>query len=207
MKVREIIKKICNRLSDFLAFSISAMFSPYITALVFIVIISYSYSENLGQFLPWMITFLLFSIIIPGSYILWLLESKQINDIHISDKEDRKVPFLVAGLSAVCGALLLFILNAAKPVIVISFAYAVNVVGIALITQLWKVSIHTALFSSVVTISIILFGGQFWWLYLILIPLAWARIHRQRHTIWQAIAGSLIAFLLTSATFWFFGYL
>lgn len=192
---------------NYLAFAISAFFSPYITALVFIVIISYYYAHNLGQFLPWMITFLLFAIIIPGVYVLWLLESRQIRDIHISDKNARKIPFLITGASSIIGAIILFVLNAAKPVTMIGVAYAVNVIGIAIITQFWKVSIHTALYSAIVTIVVILFGVQFWWLYLILIPLAWSRIYRKRHTIWQAVAGSLIAFVLTAAVFWFYGYL
>lgn len=197
------LRKFC----DYLAFSISALFSPYVTALVFIVLISYNYSRNLSQFLPWMVTFLLFGIIVPGFYVLWLLEARQISDIHISDKNDRKIPFLLAGASSVVGALLLYLLGAARPVIVIGVAYAVNVVGVALITQVWKISIHTALFSAISTITVILFGTQLWWLFLILIPLSWSRIHRHRHTVWQAVAGTLIAFVLTAATFWVFGYL
>ena len=192
---------------DWLAFIISAFFSPYVTALVFIVLISYKYASDLSQFLPWMVTFLLFAIVIPGFYVLWLLEAKKIRDIHISDKNDRKVPFLLAGISSVIGAFLLYFLHAAKPVTTIGTAYAVNVVGVALLTQVWKVSIHTALYSAIATTAVILFGTQLWWLYLILIPLAWSRIHRHRHTIWQAVAGSLIAFVLTAAVFWIFGYL
>jgi len=201
------LSQLKQKFYDRLAFVISAIFSPYVTSLVFIVIISYRYSKDLSQFLPWMVTFLLFALIVPGFYVLWLFETRRIRDIHISDKNDRKIPFLLAGLSSVIGAFLLFILNAARPIIVVGVAYAVNVVSVALITLFWKVSIHTALFSAVATISVILVGTHLWWLYLFLIPLAWARIHRRRHTIWQAVAGSLIAFVLTAATFWFFGYL
>ena len=200
-------KQIYHKFSDYLAFVISAFFSPYITAAVFIALISYRYAENLAQFLPWMITFLLFAVIIPGSYVLWLLETRRVRDIHISDRNERKLPFLLAGVSSAVGAFLLFILGAARPVIVIGTAYAVNVAGVAILTQFWKISVHTALFSALATISVILFGIHLWWLYLVLIPLSWARIHRRRHTIWQAVAGSLIAFVLTAATFWFFGYL
>lgn len=196
-----------SKISDCTAFIISAIFSPYVTATVFIVGISYHYSVNLGEFLPWMITFLFFGIIIPGVYVLWLLETKKIKDIHIFNIEDRKIPFLLAGISSTVGAILLFVLDANRAVTVIGTAYAVNVLAIGLITQLWKISIHTALFSAVSTIIVILFGIQFWWLYLFLIPLSWSRIHRQRHTIWQAIIGSIIAFILTAATFWLFGYL
>lgn len=205
--MKNFIKNLFYQLSDRLAFVISALFSPYITAFVFIAFISYHYSRNLSQFLPWMLTFSFFGILVPGFYVLWLLEARKIHDLHIFELKDRKIPFLVAGISSAIGAFLLFVLHAARPVIVIGVAYAVNVIGIALITLLWKVSIHTALFSAIATIAVILFGSHFWWLYLILIPLAWSRIHRRRHTIWQAVAGSLIAFVLTAATFWLFGYL
>ncbi len=203
----EKIRIYLSKISDCTAFIISAVFSPYITAAVFMIGISYHYANTLSQFLPWMITFLFFGVIIPGIYVLWLLETKKIRDFHIFHREDRKTPFLLAGLSSLTGAILLFILVAARPVTVIGTAYAVNVLAIAFITQVWKISIHTALFSAVTTIIVILFGIQFWWMYLILIPLAWSRIHRQRHTIWQAVIGSIIAFILTAATFWLFGYL
>lgn len=198
--------KLFHQFIDYLAFIISAVFSPYITAGVFIIIISYYFSNNLSQFLPWMLTFLFFAVIVPGVYVLWLIETKKIRDIHINFIGDRKFPFLLAGLSSAIGAILLFILGAAKPVATIGTIYAVNVIAIAFLTQVWKISVHTALYTSVVTIITILFGINFWWLYLILIPLMWSRVHRQRHTIWQTVAGSLLAFVLTSATFWIFGY-
>ena len=102
---------------------------------------------------------------------------------------------------------ILILLGAARPVIVIATIYTVNTMVVALITQFWKISVHTALFSSVATVSILVFGYGVWWLFLFLIPLAWSRIHRQRHTIWQAVAGALVAFVITAAVFWGFGYL
>lgn len=192
---------------DVLAFLISAVLSPYITALVFIIVITYKYSNNVGQFLPWMITFLLFGLVIPGLYVLWLLEIKKIQDIHIADPEERKVPFWVAGISAVVGTISLTFLHAARPVVVMAVTYSANAILVALITQYWKISIHMALFSSVVTVAVILFGAPYAWFYLILIPLAWSRIHRKRHTLLQAVAGAMMAFVLTTGVFWLFGYL
>lgn len=192
---------------NYLAFGVSAVLSPYIAAAVFIMIVVYSYAQDLRQFLPWMLTFFLFAIIIPGFYILWLLESHRISDIHMAKLSDRKIPFLVGAVSSIIGAVLLYFLHAARPVFVISVIYAVNSTVIALVTQYWKISVHTGTFASIATISVILFGTQFWWLYLLLVPLAWARIFRRRHTIWQTVMGAALMSLLTLATFWFFGYL
>lgn len=194
-------------LIDIFAFLISAFFSPYITATVFIVVIIYNSSHDIREFLPWMVTFLLFSLIIPGIFVLWRMEVGLVHDLHIADKNERKAPFLVAGISAIIGLVILLLMHAAHPVIVVAVAYAANTVLIAIITQYWKISIHTALFSSVATIAVILYGATFWWLYLILIPLSWSRVHRKRHTPLQAAAGAMLAFIGTVAVFWAFGYL
>jgi hypothetical protein len=192
--------------SDYLAFGISAIFSPYITATVFIVIVIYAYAQSLSQFLPWVVTFLSFAVIIPGMYLLWLIETKKVTDIHLADRQDRKWPFLIGGISAFMGAAILICLGAARPVIVIGVTYAINAMVVAIITLFWKISIHTALFSALATIAVVVFGSTFWWLYLILLPLGWSRIHRHRHTVLQATAGALLAFVLTAAVFWLFGY-
>ncbi|OGD57171.1 hypothetical protein A2V71_01985 [Candidatus Berkelbacteria bacterium RBG_13_40_8] len=200
-------EKESKKFTDYLAFAISALFSPYVTAAVFIIIVTYAYAQNLSQFLPWMITFLAFAVIIPGIYTLWLMETGKIADIHMSGLKERKIPFLIAGILAIIGALILIILDAAKPVIVMGVTYAINALAVALVTQVWKISVHTALFSAISTIAVIIFGPFYWWLYLILIPLSWSRIHRHRHTIAQVVAGALLAFVLTTATFFVFGYL
>lgn len=197
------MKKIWNMI----AFGVSAFLSPYITAAIFIMIIVYQNTKNLGQFLPWMGIAFFFAIMIPGGYILWKLEKKEIADIHLSDHTERKIPFMITAISATAGALVLFLIGAAKPVVVMMVAFAMNAITVALITLFWKVSIHTALYSSVITVLVILYGAKFAWLYLLLIPLAWSRIYRHRHSLQQVIGGAIIAFVSTSLVFWIFGYI
>lgn len=203
MKKNEFIHKILN----YLAFGIASILSPYMVMAVFIMVISYSYSKDLSQFLPWMLSFFVFALVIPAVYILWLMENKLVKDIHITERQSRVKPFWVAGISALAGAILLWQLHATQQVAIVATIYALNALGIAIITQFWKISVHMALLASVATMSIILFGERFWWLYLLLIPLAWSRIYRQRHTIWQTIAGAMLTFVLTALGFWYFGYL
>lgn len=196
-----------NRALNYLAFGISAFFSPYVAAAVFIVAIIYNYAQSITQFLPWMGAFFFFAIIIPGFYILWLLEAKKISDIHMANPQERKIPLLVAAVSSVIGAIVLYYLDAARPVFVISVVYAINSLLIAIITQWWKISVHTGMFASIVTIMVITFGLPFAWFYLILVPLAWSRIYRKRHTIWQTSAGAILTAALTVVIFWLFGYI
>ena len=149
----------------------------------------------------------LFAIIIPGGYVLWLIEKRDIHDIHLSIHDQRKIPFLLAGISATLGAIALFLVGAAKPVIVMGVVYAVNAVAVGLLTLVWKISIHTAFYSAIITVIVILFGIPYGWLYLILIPLCWSRIYRHRHSLNQVLGGAMIAFILTSIVFWLFGYI
>ena len=192
---------------ELLAFGISAFFSPYVTATAFIVVITYLYAVDVRQFLPWVGVVAFFGLVLPGVYILYQIEKNHLKDIHLSDHSQRKVPFLVTGISTTVGAIILAMIGAAKPVVVMGVAYAVNALAIGLLTIFWKVSIHTALYSSIVTVLVILLGAPYAWLYLVLIPLGWSRIYRNRHTFEQVIGGSLLAFVLTSLVFWVFGYI
>jgi len=203
MKKHNFLRKILN----YIAFGIASILSPYVATAVFIMIISYSYSKDLSQFLPWMLSFFVFALVIPAIYVLWLMENKLVKDIHIADRAARIKPFWVSGISALAGAILLWQLHATSQVAVVATIYAINALGIALITQFWKISVHMALLSSIATMSVIIFGERFWWLYLLLIPLAWSRIYRQRHTPAQAAAGAMLTFVLTALGFWYFGYL
>ena len=188
---------------NYIAFSISSVFSPYIAAAIFIILVVYNYAHDLNQFLPWMLTFFAFAVVVPGVYILWLLESKKIQDIHMAKLDDRTVPFLVTAISSLTGTVLLYFLHAAKQVFMISAIYTINSLVISLITQKWKISVHTGTYATIVTLTVLIFGIRFWWLYLFLVPLAWSRIHRKRHTMWQTVAGALVSTLLTIATFVF----
>jgi len=196
-----------KKVRDLLAFGISALFSPYVTAAVFIIIITYLNAKDIQQFLPWMGIAFLFAIMIPGGYILWKVERKHIRDIHLSVHSERKIPFMITAISSTAGALALFGIGAAKPVVVMMTAYAVNAITVALLTLFWKVSIHTALYSSVITVLVILLGAWYGWLYLLLVPLAWSRIYRHRHSVGQVVGGAIIAFVSTSLVFWIFGYI
>jgi len=195
------MKKQEQKFWRYLAFGISALFSPYVATAIFIVLVVYNYSTDLNQFLPWMMTFFAFAIVLPGAYVLWLMESHKVDDIHLGDLRDRRIPFLVAAISSLAGTIVLAMLNAVHPVFVISMIYTINSIAIAIISQYWKISVHTGTFASIATVTVIIFGWSFWWLYLFLIPLAWSRIHRKRHTIWQTLAGAAVTSILTLVTF------
>lgn len=193
-------------LLDGTAFLISATLSPYLVSVLFILIISFIYADSLKQFLPWILINLFFIGIIPVGYIFWLLENKKVSDIHLSNHRDRKIPFLISAASALIGVIILYFFGAATPILAVTLAYALNAVVLFFITLYWKISIHSALFASLIFITIVLFGAKFWPLFFLWIPLAWARVHRKKHTPEQVLFGAVIAICVTAIVLYFFGY-
>ena len=191
---------------DGLAFLISAAFSPYLVSVLFILIISFIYADSLKQFLTWILISLFFIAIIPASYIFWLVENKKVSDLHLSNHQDRKIPFLVSAVSALIGVVVLYFCKAATPILAVTLAYALNTIVLFIITLYWKISIHSALFANLIFICIVLFGDKYWPLFFLWVPLAWARVHRKRHTPEQVLSGALIAICVTAIVLYCFGY-
>ena len=66
------------------------------------------------------------------------------------------------------------------------------------ITQVWKISFHTGVFTGCVTVLVlILHDARFAWLFLLVPLIAWARVRRKRHTLVQTVVGALIALINT----------
>ncbi len=191
---------------DVAAFLISAVFSPYLVSVLFILIISFIYADSLREFLPWILISLFFIAIIPASYIFWLVEKKRVSDIHLSNHKDRKIPFLISASSALMGVIILYFCGAATPILAVTLAYALNVTILFIITLFWKISIHSALFANLIFVCIVLFGDKYWPLFFLWIPLAWARVHRRKHTPEQVLFGALIAICVTAIVLYSFGY-
>lgn len=195
-----------DRFFDGVAFLISAVFSPYLVSVFFILVISFIYADNLKQFLPWIIISFFFIGVIPAGYIFWLLENKKVSDLHLSNHDHRKKPFLVGAISSLMGMIILYFMHAATPILAVATAYAVNAALLFLVTLYWKISIHSALFAASVFIIVTLFGSSFWPLFLFWLPLSWSRVHRKKHTPDQVLFGAIIAILVTAIVLRFFGY-
>ncbi len=191
---------------DGAAFLISVAFSPYLVSVLFILIISFIYADSLREFLPWILINLFFIAIIPASYIFWLVEEKKVSDIHLSNHKDRKIPFLISAVSALVGVVVLYYYGVATPILAVTLAYALNATILFVITLFWKISIHSALFANLIFICIVLFGDKYWPLFFLWVPLAWARVHRKKHTPEQVLFGALIAICVTAIVLYGFGY-
>jgi membrane-associated phospholipid phosphatase len=199
-------RNVKERILNILAFLISVAFSPYLLSVLFFVIISFLFANNLESFIPALLIGLIFIVVIPIGFSLWQLETKKISDIHLAVHEQRKIPFTVSAVSSIIGVIILYCLKVPDKILVVAMIYTANVIVTAIITWKWKISIHATFLVSSVLIIMFFWGAKFWPLFFLLIPVAWARIYRKRHTPMQILVGAVLSFIVTYLVFHYFGY-
>ncbi|HEY4309653.1 MAG TPA: hypothetical protein VGN12_09410 [Pirellulales bacterium] len=131
----------------------------------------------------------------PLGYVLWLVTTNRVSDVHLSERHQRTVPFVVSLCAALCGLILLHALHAPTILFVALLAVFVETFLLFAITLSWKISIHTAAMAGLITFATFVLGSAAL-RYAPLVPLiAWARVYLRRHTLMQTVAGVIIGYL------------
>ena len=134
-------------------------------------------------------------VLIPIAFVFYLVRSGQVQDIHLPHRRERWLPCLLVAGSSV-GALGLFHLcHAPSPFISLASALAVLSTLLLSITLFWKISIHAASTTGMVTLTMLIVGEQTMALALLIPVVGWARVHLRRHSLMQVVAGSLLGAL------------
>ena len=186
-------------LREHLAKIISATFHPLILpAIAFTVLIAADSTNDLSRKLITSLIALTFSTILVFGYIFWLKRKGFIDSTDIIIREQRINPLAIAVISYFIGFLSLKLIQAPDLIQGLMFCYATNTLLVLLITNWWKVSIHTTAISGPLIVFLYQFGSLiFPWL--ILIPLVGAsRLVLKRHTLAQVIAGAAIGIFSTA---------
>lgn len=129
------------------------------------------------------------------------------DDVHVSNRSQRTVP-LVFGLTCMGLVFLLLVLLHATTALIATVVAALVALGVAtIITHYgkWKISLHLVGISGSVTVLCWLASPLCLFLSPLIILVGWARWKVQGHTIAQAFAGTLLAVIVTLATFKLFG--
>lgn len=194
-----------GKLLSQLAFLLSAVLSPYIVIPAGTLLIVYARSTP-DKFLLWAGISIFFSTGVPALYVILEVLRGRITDVHVMEREQRGAPFVVAIISNVFSAGVLYSLHADKSVWGLSVVVFANGLILYFITLQYKISMHVSVLSAVVFAAVTLHPGFNPWYFLWLIPaLMWARHRRGRHTIWQGLSGCAVAIFITAATLYGLG--
>jgi membrane-associated phospholipid phosphatase len=196
------ITKIKNNLAPI----ISTIFSPFIIFSFILIFVMFYYYTNFLSNLPNALIGLFFGVVIPGATIIWLYMHKFIKDVHLNNKKDRQIPLLICIVSALSGLIFLLYLGSPQYLLAVIMMLMFNCLCIFLITFFWKISVHAATYSAAVTVVLFVISPFWWFLYLGILIIGWARVYEKRHTWLQIFAGTLLAALVTILVFNSFGF-
>jgi membrane-associated phospholipid phosphatase len=169
---------------------------PLITLYTFVYALAVMQPPNIALLL--MIA-IFFGTVLPMVIILYMFRRGTLKDLYAFDKETRWKPFLGATISYLLGLLALIVASAPQLISVLMACYVVNTVIMMLITLRWKISIHASGIAGPATYLVYVFGIQLWPVFLLLLPVGWARLKLKAHTLSQVFAGFFLTVALTYA--------
>lgn len=139
----------------------------------------------------------IFATLLPMVVIYYMIRKGILKDIYVYDRQNRFKPFMGATLCYLLGLIALLLVSAPFLVLVLMAGYLVNTVFMMLITLRWKISIHASGVAGPATFLIYVFGIQFLWTLLLIIPVGWARLKLKAHTPSQVVVGFLLTVAVT----------
>ena len=181
-----------------IAVTISVLFSPFLLPIASILLIVRSSVATMQQGLLWMVIVILFASVLPMLFILILFRLGRLSDVRLTVREQRAKPLMFSLISALVGSGILHLLNVPQEIVWLCIACVINGVVLALITQVWKISFHSGVAAGCMTGLATIISSQFVYLFILLPFIAWARVHRKRHTFLQTIIAAPIAIANTA---------
>lgn len=172
----------------------AAMNAPLIALLTFIPLIL---SQMVTSPLPLIVITTFFVAVLPLLSTYYLVRRGIIPDIYASDRTTRTEPFLWAMSSYLMGVTVLLYVDAPFVVTALMACYFVNAIVMLFISLYWKISIHAVGVTGPITALVFQLGARMLPFFLLMLPLAWARIELKAHNKKQVAAGAIISSFLT----------
>jgi len=161
---------------------------PVIFAVVGLVLALYSLPAP--QALTWAATYGLFVSLLPILFVLWLLETGRVQELHMSDTGERQLPYFVAIVCALFFLTLIVFADGPDLLRCLGIFNLIALSALSVINTRWLISFHATAISAAWAITALVFG----WLYslpvLALLGLVIAvRLYLRRHTVSQVLGG------------------
>ena len=175
-----------------LAWLISRVFDPVIEIPLLIASVIFIALTNGLRFR--FLIFLMFSdALLPALYMLWGLATKRISDWDMTRREERAGLYFFTIFCHLFGVVFAFLLGKVLLAKILFIFWSLAVV-FALITVVWKISVHAGVNAAALAFFNHYYGWQnYWWLALVLLVVLWARVEIKKHTWTQVTAGAVLA--------------
>jgi len=174
-------------------------------SLVIILLLSFASTSNTLDALKWSLISIALSILPVFLVIIYLVRDDRLDGIFTNVRGQRTKIYLLAGLCAGVGCVILYYLGAPLILVAVFIAGLSAVVIFMGINLLWKISLHTAFVAASVTVLFILYGWIAALAGMLVALIAWARMELGYHSLAQVATGTLLAVLIVVVVFYLFG--
>ncbi len=141
----------------------------------------------------WIGFYLLFAVVVPVVYLLWLLRTGRVHDFHLRVRTDRYRPMIVTIVSSGFAWFVLQVSNGPPVLTTVAFAAWIQSVLLFVITLRWKISAHGAAAGTLAVLGWKIANPSLGLAFAALVPLVgWARVRMRRHTFWQVVWGCVL---------------
>ena len=185
-----------------IAVLVSNILNPFLVGLAVILILSFSSTTRSGDALKWTLVASGLSILPIFVVVIYLLRTKRLGTFFLDMREQRTNIYVLSGVCAVAGCLLLVYLKAPMMLVAGFIASLLITLTFMCINFWWKISLHTAFIAGSATLLVILYG----WAGTLVIPLipitAWARAELKSHSWAQVTTGAVLAAAIVAAVFY-----
>jgi len=184
----------------------SSILNPFLVSLIIIVLLSFESASGISDALKWSLILAAISILPVFSAVVYLLRKGKLDGIFTAVRRQRTAIYVLSGVCAAVGYVILLI---SKAPLMLRAAFATGLSGVVMFTVInlwWKISLHTALVTALVTVMVILYGWIATAGVVLVLLIAWARLALRQHSLAQVVAGAALAALITVAAFYLFGF-
>jgi membrane-associated phospholipid phosphatase len=187
--------------SERIAWLVTEVLSPPLVGAAALGVFTFVVTTSLEQFLMWWLVAVGASCAAPLAFILWGVRKGRFTDHHVTQREQRTIPYLV-GLSTASAALAVMVLkNAPKEILAITIAALAGGLILLILTKFTKPSMHVATVTSSAVLLVIHFGPITWPL-LILVPIVgWGRMKLKAHTLYHVALGAATGAVVSAVLF------
>lgn len=191
-----------NSLNRRAAKAISNLLSLPLVATAVVIVFSFFSPEGLGSILTPLEAVVLGIPTIAVAPIVMVLYSfkKGYVDLHVSQGERRPI-FFIPALAAYISAAVVFLSLKCKILYLLSVAYLSVSLIVLLVTLFWKISIHMAGLTGPITALTLVLGANYALLYLLALPLGWARTELEAHTMPEVVSGAVVGIGVTALVY------
>lgn len=184
---------------DRLARWISILFDSSVLSIP--IFLAFGWIESGMSGLGWAALILIIVTGIPLAYLMIGIKRGWVSDMEMTRRSERPRFILISLSSDVLALLILHILHGPHLLSLIVVTYFWLAITMLTISSFWKISLHMVGVGGFATALLYVFGYPAIWAFLSLPLVAWARLHRRKHTPAQLVAGAAAGTLITILVF------